>query len=145
MTEEPEIVAGRYRPVKTIGRGAVADVWEATDSKSGQAVALKLVHTRLATDDDTRLRFEREVETLRRLRHPNVVELYDAGIRRGGMPFLALELLRGRSLLHELVRVKRIPPARMRSITQQILSGLEVAHGQGIVHRDLKPANVVLV
>jgi eukaryotic-like serine/threonine-protein kinase len=143
----PDKIAGRYQPVRIIGRGAVADVWEARDENLGGfgEVALKLIHTRLAGDDDTRIRFEREVETLSKIRHPNVVRLLDAGIRRGGMPFLALELLRGRSLLHELARLKRLPIDRARSIAHQILTGLTAAHGAGVIHRDLKPGNVMLV
>lgn len=143
----PDKVAGRYQPIRMVGRGAVADVWEARDEQPGGhgEVALKLIHTRLASDEDTRLRFEREVETLRKIRHPNVVALLDFGIRRGGMPFLALEFLRGRSLLHELAREKRLPLPRARAIAHQVLSGLTGAHAAGVIHRDLKPGNVVLV
>ena len=138
-----QVIDGRYTIIKLIGRGAMADVFEARDGATQEKVALKILRDVLAQDPDAVARFEREAQVQQRIRHPNVAVLYGAGMH-GAMPYLALELLGGRSLLHVLKNEKQIPLMRAVAYGWQALQGLAATHAAGVLHRDLKPANLML-
>jgi serine/threonine-protein kinase len=132
-----ELIAGRYRLLEPLGRGAMSAVWEAEDLELARRVAVKT----LAPSAD-RLRFEREAHAVAALSHTNIVALYDYG-EAEGRPFMVLECLQGGSLEERLADGKPLPDAETRRIAGDVAAGLAHAHERGLVHRDLKPANIL--
>jgi Tol biopolymer transport system component len=120
----------------------MGEVWRATDTKLGRAVAIKVLPAEVAGDADRLARFKREAQLLAALNHPNVAAIH--GFEEAeGKPFLVLELVEGEDLSARLRR-GAIPVEEALAIGQQVAEALEEAHEKGIVHRDLKPANVKL-
>ncbi len=136
-------VAGRYRMLRPIGAGGMGEVWEALHIDIGKPVALKLLSAR--TDGHAAERFFREARVLAEIEHPNIVRITDYGETDEGVPFMAMQLVRGRPLSAILRAEAPLPWPRARSLLLQIVDALEVAHEHGIVHRDVKPANVLVV
>ncbi len=132
-----ELVAGRYRLLEPLGRGAMSAVWEAEDLELARRVAVKT----LAPSAD-RQRFEREARAVAALAHANIVALYDYG-ESEGRPFMVLECLQGGSLEDRLTSVQPLEDAETRRIAADVAAGLAHAHERGLVHRDLKPANIL--
>jgi serine/threonine-protein kinase len=132
-----ELVAGRYRLLEPLGRGAMSAVWEAEDLELGRHVAVKTL-----TPSADRQRFEREARAVAALSHPNIVALYDYG-ESEGRPFMVLECLQGGSLEDRLATGEPLPDAETRRIAADVAAGLAHAHERGLVHRDLKPANIL--
>jgi serine/threonine-protein kinase len=143
MAKPGDVVDGRYTVVQAIGRGATADIFEATDAGGG-AVALKILRASLARDATARARFDREVAVQERIRHTNVARLYAAGLTANGSPYLAMELVRGRSLAHILKTEGRVDAKTAGFFCWQALRGLSATHAVGVLHRDLKPGNLVV-
>ncbi len=137
-----ELVGGRYRLERELGRGGFGAVFVAVQEDLGRRVAVKMFHRRhlegVGSD-----RFRREALLAQHLSHPNTVRLFDFGLH-DGTPFIVFELLAGESLASLVSRTGPLPPARALHITAQILKSLMEAHDQGIVHRDVKPANVFI-
>jgi serine/threonine-protein kinase len=133
---------GRYEVLDRLGVGGVGVVYRGRQLKLGRLVAIKVLQQHAAALPEWRRRFDREAKALSALAHPNVVPVNDSGID-DGVPYLVMELLRGRTL-SELIKEGPLSPARALDIVRQMLRGLAFAHTQGIVHRDLKPANVFL-
>jgi len=132
---------GRYIVLDTLGEGGMGAVYAAYDPELDRRVALKLLQTRAS--HDTRRRLEREARALGRLSHPNVVQVYDAGIHKGDV-FIAMELVEGQSLKQWCRKDPRLP---FREVLQAYLDaarGIAAAHDKGLIHRDIKPANVLL-
>jgi len=120
----------------------MGSVYRAFDLKLGRVVALKLV----SAEDETSelfLRFVREGAAAARIRHPNVVQVYDAG-SENGCAFLAMQLLEGETLAEKLARVTRLPLSEAVDVILPICSAMAAAHQAGVLHRDLKPANIFL-
>jgi eukaryotic-like serine/threonine-protein kinase len=137
------IVDGRYRAERRLGSGGMAEVWCAEDDVLGRRVALKLLGSRFAEDDDFRERFKREAQAAAGLAHPHIVGIFDRG-EWDGTPYIAMELVEGRTL-KDLVRERGpLPPDVAINLTIQVLGALGFAHRRGIVHRDVKPQNVIL-
>ncbi|MFG0291457.1 MAG: serine/threonine-protein kinase [Rhodopirellula sp. JB044] len=134
---------GPYEIGKIIGRGGMGSVYEATHAKSGERVAVKLIAQHVADDTRFRRRFDAEIETLRRLRHPGIVRLIGYGEEQGRL-FYAMELVRGESLQQRIRDVKRMGWLPAVDIAIQIATALKHAHDIGVIHRDLKPANLLL-
>ena len=132
-----EVIAGRYRLLEPLGRGAMSSVWLAEDPELDRPVALK---TLAPTADPAR--FEREARAVAALSHPNICALYDYG-ESDGKPFMVLEYLPGGSLEDRLAPGTPLPDAETQRIATQVAAGLAHAHERGLVHRDLKPANVL--
>ncbi len=139
-----EIVADRYRIRDTLGRGAYGAVYLATRLDGDAPLALKIMHERLGEDGTSQQRFEREAEMVRGLRHPNVVQLLDYGRTTDDLPFIAFELLTGRTLRERLAFEGPMDPVAGVRVVRQVLSALGEAHAVGIVHRDIKPENIFL-
>ena len=137
-------LGGKYRLTREIGSGGMGSVWIARDETLRRTVALKLMLPAHVDSDDLRRRFEREAMAVARLRHPNVVQIFDYGVTDSGTPYMVMELLDGEDLEHRLAREPRLPPAVLVPILVQAAKGLSAAHEAGIIHRDLKPANVFL-
>jgi serine/threonine protein kinase len=129
-----------YEITAHLGSGGMGDVYQATDTKLGRSVAVKLLPETFARDADRLARFQREARVLASLNHPNIAAIY--GLEQSTTQnFLVMELVRGETLAE---RIKRgpIPVDESLGIARQICEALEAAHEKGIVHRDLKPANV---
>jgi serine/threonine-protein kinase len=135
---------GPYRARRVIGRGASSTVYLAEDLRSRRQVALKVLAAAAdAGDDDARPRFLAQAEAARRLAHPDIVAVIDAGDSPAG-PWLALELAHGCELTRYTRPPRLLPEAIVCAIGERIARALAHAHRQGIVHRDLKPGNVLI-
>jgi len=136
---------GPYRVLGELGAGGIATVFRAV-GPGGERVALKVLHPSKLDSKEVD-RFAREVETLRRVDHPNIVQLFEGG-ESEGLPWLAMELVDGGDLAQLIDRWRADPPAdrweRVEHILRSLCSALAYLHEQDIVHRDLKPSNVLL-
>ena len=137
-----DVVAG-HRIKRAVGRGGSASVYQAVSPKGFGEVALKIMHEHDPSGNG-RARFAREAALLHKLEHPHIVRLFDYGFTEAELPFLALELLRGRSLYAAIHRRGAFEPDTAARITLQMLSALGAAHDVGIIHRDIKPGNIYL-
>jgi eukaryotic-like serine/threonine-protein kinase len=137
------ILAGRYRLVRLIDRGGMAEVWEGKDEILDRPVAIKVLHPRLAGDDQFQERFRLEAVAAARLAHPNVVGTFDTGID-GGVAYIVMELVAGRTLREILRDEGRLPVSKAVAIAAAVADALHYAHEAGIVHRDVKPANILI-
>jgi serine/threonine-protein kinase len=129
-----------YEITAHLGSGGMGDVYQATDSKLGRSVAIKVLPQGFVSDADRMARFEREARLLASLNHPNIASIYGFE-KTPEQHFLVMELIPGETLAD---RIKRgpIPAREALGIATQICEALEAAHEKSIVHRDLKPANV---
>jgi serine/threonine-protein kinase len=136
-------LAGRYRLVRAIARGGMAEVWEGHDEVLARAVAVKVLHAHLAADPDFAERFRREAIAAARLAHPNIVNTFDAGTD-GDTAFIVMELVRGRTLREALEEDGGMSPAMAAQVASDVADALDCAHRHGLVHRDVKPGNILL-
>ena len=134
---------GRYRIVRKIGAGGMANVYLAEDQELGRRVAIKILNDRHANDEQFVERFRREAKNAAALSHPNIVSIYDRGEAEGTY-YIAMEYLEGRSLKELIVGRGPAPVNVAIEYARQILSALRFAHRHGIVHRDIKPHNVLV-
>ena len=138
----PELLAGRYQVGRELGRGGMACVYLARDTKHGRDVAIKVIRPELSVSL-AHERFLREIEIAARLRHPNIVPLYDSGEVDGKLYFV-MPYEEGPSLGERLEREGALPLAEGLSILKDVGRALAYAHEHGVVHRDVKPDNVML-
>ena len=132
---------GSYEIVEELGRGGMGVVYKARDVRLKRTVALKVILTGTHATDNERKRFQTEAESVARLKHQNIVQVYEVG-ESEGHPFLALEYCSGGSLADRLKR-KRPSPRDAASLVASLSNAMEHSHLAGVVHRDLKPANVL--
>jgi serine/threonine protein kinase len=133
---------GAYRIVEVLGVGGMGVVYRAQDEGGAREVALKLLPRVLEVDIERRRRFLREARAASAVVHPNLAVVHEVG-ETGGRAFIAMELVRGRSL-ERLLEDGRLPVAEALRVARGIAEGLAEAHARGIVHRDLKPDNVMI-
>jgi hypothetical protein len=133
---------GDYVITGTLASGGMGQVFRAVHRLMGREVAIKALKSFRAADPGTCRRFEREVRTLARLTHPNVVTAFDAREEQGIL-YLVTELIEGEDLAHLVARQGPIPPLEAMDYIRQAALGLRYAHAQGIVHRDVKPSNLL--
>jgi tetratricopeptide (TPR) repeat protein len=133
---------GDYELLEELGRGAMGSVRRARDPQ-GRVVAIKLLTGRASDDERARRRFRREFDALRRLDHPGVVRVLDAG-EAGHVPYLVLELVEGRSLDSRLLTTGALPIGEAVRLAAEVAEALQHAHERGVLHRDVKPANVLI-
>jgi len=134
---------GRYRIVRKLGAGGMADVYLAEDQELGRRVAIKILNDRHAADEQFIERFRREAKNAAGLSHPNIVSIYDRGTAEGTY-YIAMEYLDGRSLKEMIVGRGPAPVKAAIDYARQILAAIGFAHRNGIVHRDIKPHNVLV-
>ncbi|MDH3844931.1 MAG: serine/threonine protein kinase, partial [Myxococcales bacterium] len=135
-------LAGRYELVSEIARGAMGDVYRATDNQEGLTVAVKILRAEYLTDEAMRRRFRREGAVLKALDHPSIVRLLDLEIDETGLVFLVTELVEGPTLAERLAE----GPIDLESASQLVTAlcdALTAAHDHGVLHGDLKPANIL--
>jgi eukaryotic-like serine/threonine-protein kinase len=134
---------GRYKIVRKLGAGGMANVYLAEDQELGRRVAIKILNERHANDEQFVERFRREAKNAAGLSHPNIVSIFDRGEAEGTY-YIAMEYLDGRSL-KELISTRGPAPINVSvDYARQILAALRLAHRQGLVHRDIKPHNVLV-
>jgi len=134
---------GRYRIIRKLGSGGMANVYLAEDQELGRRVAIKILNERHANDDQFVERFRREAKNAAGLSHPNIVSIYDRGEAEGTY-YIAMEYLDGRSLKELIVARGPAPIHVAIDYARKILDALRFAHRNGIVHRDIKPHNVIV-
>jgi eukaryotic-like serine/threonine-protein kinase len=138
---EGSVVDNRYRVLRRLGSGGMADVWLAEDTHLQRQVALKVLHRRFLQDQEFVGRFQREAEHAAGLQHPNIVAVYDRG-SDGEVNYIAMRYVEGPTL-KELID-RGLSPDQAVALVRQVLEGARFAHRNGIVHRDLKPQNVIV-
>jgi serine/threonine-protein kinase len=134
---------GRYRIIRKLGTGGMANVYLAEDQELGRRVAIKILNDRHAGDEQFVERFRREAKNAAGLSHPNIVSIYDRGEAEGTY-YIAMEYLDGRSLKELIVARGPAPIPLAIDYARQILAALRFAHRNGVVHRDIKPHNIMV-
>jgi len=142
-----QLVAGRYRLLGQLGRGAMGIVWHGRDELLDRHVAVKqIILAPMATDADALARYQRtlrEARTAARLSHPGVVTVFDV-VEEHGMPWIVMELVRARPLDQVIAEDGPLPPAQAAQLGLSLLDALSTAHTAGVLHRDVKPSNVLI-
>src|ERR671914_1413849 len=134
---------GRYRVLRRLGSGGMANVYLAEDEELGRRIAIKILNERHAADEQFIERFRREAKNAAGLSHPNIVQIYDRGEAEGTY-YIAMEYLGGRTLKEAVADRQPLPIREAIDYARQILAALRFAHRNGIVHRDIKPHNVIV-
>jgi eukaryotic-like serine/threonine-protein kinase len=134
---------GRYRIVRKLGSGGMANVYLAEDQELGRRVAIKILNEKHAGDEQFVERFRREAKNAAALSHPNIVSIYDRGEAEGTY-YIAMEFLDGRTLKELILARGPAPIGISIEYARQILAALRIAHRSGLVHRDIKPHNVLV-
>ncbi len=134
---------GPYSIGARLGRGGMGAVYEAVDSTTGATVAVKVLAAHLADDPGLKARFRAEIDTLKGLRHPAIVQLLAFG-EEGDQPYFAMELVRGKTIEQQLRCGRRFTWQETVATGLAVTKALKVAHDHGVVHRDLKPSNILI-
>ncbi|MBX3233402.1 MAG: serine/threonine protein kinase [Labilithrix sp.] len=137
-------VLAKYDVLEELGHGGMATVYRARDTRLGRDVAIKVLHPHLRESTEIAHRFGVEAKAVAKLRHPNIVEVYDVSSADEGEQFLVVELVRGPTLRKLLQKHAALPPEIGAAIVMELLSGVAHAHAQGVIHRDVKPENVLV-
>ncbi len=137
------ILAGKYRLVAKLTEGGMGMVWRAEHVELGSPAAVKLLDPTIADSAEALARFKREAQSAASLRCTNIVQIFDFGVDES-MPYIAMELLRGKSLADKLRAERQLSPVDTAAVLSQVARAAAWAHSQGIVHRDLKPGNIFL-
>jgi serine/threonine protein kinase len=143
---QQRLLGGRYELGGVIGRGGMAEVFQARDILLNRVVAVKTLRDDLARDQTFQARFQREAQSAASLNHPSIVAVYDTGegmIGASQVPYIVMEFVDGRTL-RDLLRDGGPRPERAAEIADGVLTALDYSHRHGIVHRDIKPGNVML-
>ena len=145
--EQPRRLGGRYELGAVLGRGGMAEVFMARDTRLGRTVAVKTLRADLSRDPTFQARFRREAQSAASLNHPAIVAIYDTGedFENGvSVPYIVMEYADGSTLRDLLHSGRRLLPERALEITAGVLQALDYSHRNGIIHRDIKPANIML-
>ena len=134
---------GRYRIIKSLGKGGMGAVYLAHDSQLDRQVALKVPHFADEDGPDVRERFYREARAAATLTHPNLCPVYDVG-EHDGIHFLTMAYIDGHPLSHFIKAAKPQPPRQVAAVVRKLALALHEAHGRGVIHRDLKPSNIMI-
>lgn len=140
----PRVIADRFELLDRIGKGAMGEVWSATDLTTRKHVAVKLAQMWSVGEPELMERFEREGKLLKRMKSKFICQVFDQGRINGELPYIVMEMLDGETLEQLLKREGYLALDEVGKIADEVLQALIVAHNAGIVHRDLSPANVFL-
>ncbi len=141
--EKYKLISNRYRVIKKIASGGMADVFLGDDLKLGRKVAVKILSSSYASDKNFVARFKSEAQILARLSHPNIVQVYDWG-KFNGFYFICIEYVEGKSLKEIIERKGPLSPETATGYAIQISSALLMAHENNLIHRDIKPQNILI-
>ncbi|MDH3890532.1 MAG: serine/threonine-protein kinase [candidate division Zixibacteria bacterium] len=133
---------GPYEIIEQAGAGGMGEVYKAIDTRLERTVAVKVLPSTFALNQDVKSRFEREAKSISSLNHPCICTLYDVG-QENGIDYLVMEFIEGETLTERIMRGP-LPMKELLEIAVQIADALDKAHRQGLVHRDLKPGNIML-
>ncbi|MDQ8154573.1 MAG: serine/threonine-protein kinase, partial [Gemmatimonadota bacterium] len=142
ITALRQATGARYRVLRRIGAGGMADVYLVEQETLGRPLVLKVMHAHLARDPEMRERFRREAEAAARLVHPLICVPFDYG-EVGEMVYLIMPFLAGGGLADLLAKARTLDPERVAEVAAQVATALDHAHRHGVVHRDVKPDNVL--
>ncbi len=134
----------KYDVLEELGHGGMATVYRAKDKRLGRDVAIKVIHPHLRDSREVAHRFHVEAQAVAKLRHVNIVEVYDVSSEGETEQYLVVELLRGRTLRKLLQAHGALPPEVAAAIGVELLGALAHAHASGVIHRDIKPENVII-
>lgn len=140
-----QIIDSKYRIVRLLGEGGMGAVYEGQNVRIGHRVAIKVLHSSIATRGDVLQRFEREAQAASKIGSDHIVEVYDLGELPDGARYMVMEYLEGENLSARVQKSGRMIAADVAPMMLELLDGLGAAHAAGIVHRDLKPDNIFLV
>ena len=140
---EGALLDGRYRVATKIATGGTSTVYRGLDTRLDRPVALKVMDSRYAGDQQFLTRFQLEARSVARLKDPGLVAVYDQGLD-ARHPFLVMELVEGGTLRELLAERGPMPPHAVAAVLRPVLGGLAAAHRAGLVHRDVKPENVLI-
>ncbi|MBK9144667.1 MAG: protein kinase [Candidatus Melainabacteria bacterium] len=138
------LFADKYLIKSVIGEGGMSVVYDAQHEYMNRRVAIKMLHDKLAGDQEIVTRFKQEARTSAAVQHPNLVTVYDSGITSGGQPYIVMDYLDGLNL-QEYIEKGQPDTGELIAIFCQVCDALEAAHKAGLVHRDLKPSNIMLI
>ncbi len=147
MPQWLDTTIGKVRIEKQLAQGGMAEVYLGTHLTLDRPVAIKVMHSYVESDEEMKMRFQREAKVVAALRHPNIVQIYDFDTA-DGHPYIVMEYIRGPSLaaylknLHE--RNERMQPQHIARLMSKLANALDYAHEQGVIHRDIKPGNILL-
>jgi eukaryotic-like serine/threonine-protein kinase len=136
---------GNFQVVRLLGEGGFGEVYEAENPFLQRRAAIKIMHTGMDQDPELVRRFLNEARAASAIRHPNIIDVFDAGVTSEGEPYILMEFLDGDSLQKVILQRGPVPLATVQEIVRQAGSALSAAHQAGIVHRDLKPENLFLI
>src|SRR6185295_10314395 len=134
----------KYDVLEELGHGGMATVYRAHDKRLGRDVAVKVLHPHLRESREIAHRFSAEAKAVAKLRHTNIVEVFDVSSEDDVEQFLVVELIRGDTLRKMLQKHGALPPEIAAAIAVEVLAALAHAHASGVVHRDVKPENVLI-
>ncbi|MEO6727001.1 MAG: protein kinase, partial [Blastocatellia bacterium] len=134
----------KYYLESKLGVGGMGTVYRARRLMIGDTAAVKVLHPEQMADSTAVERFRREAQTAARLKHPNVVTVYDFGVSKDGLAYLVMELAEGESLGRLIEQQGMLPEATAAEIIRQVCAAMDEAHRQGVVHRDIKPDNILV-
>jgi hypothetical protein len=140
-----DLIGGRYRLTRLIGKGGMGMVFQARHEQLGKDLAVKILLPELASDATLLQRFALEARAASATGHPNIVEVHDLAIAEDGSAFMVMELLRGQDLSSLVKSQGPLEPGLAVRVACQVLAALDAAHRRGVLHRDVKPHNIFLV
>lgn len=140
---EQQIFGGRYKVIKKIGVGGMAEVYMAKDGILGRTVAIKVLHARFAHENDFIERLRREAQAAANLNHSNIVNIFDWG-SQDDTYFIVMEYLEGKNLKEIIEQEAPLDTSRVIEISKKICAALQFAHRHNIIHRDIKPHNIII-
>jgi eukaryotic-like serine/threonine-protein kinase len=134
----------KYEVLEELGHGGMATVYRARDPRLDREVAVKIIHKHLRENTEVGARFDAEARAVAKLRHPNIVEVYDVSAPEEPDKYIVVELCRGTTLRRVLTKHRDMPPEVAAALGLDLASALAHAHAAGVIHRDLKPENVLI-